>query len=156
MNVQPPDPAHRGSSCSSNTTVQPHLTPPQPPGRVTRKARAFEAEISRLRAQGYSLDAIRQALAAAGVLVSISTVRREALRSAPATSTVSATHLNLPSHAPAAIQQAPARHSRRAEPAFAQGTSGACTGHEVAKAWMETCIANPLLRATAAATRSEP
>ncbi len=55
-----------------------------PPGRITRKARDFEADIVQLRAQGYTLDAIRLALDAAGVHVSISTVRREALRSAAA------------------------------------------------------------------------
>lgn len=60
------------------------LVPPGPPGRITRKARDFEADIAQLRAQGYTLDAIRRALDAAGVQVSISTVRREALRSSAA------------------------------------------------------------------------
>jgi hypothetical protein len=54
----------------------------QPPGRITRKTRDFEAEIVQLRAQGYTLEAIRQALAGAGVHVSINTVRREAIRHA--------------------------------------------------------------------------
>jgi len=58
------------------------LTPTEPPGRITRKARHFEAEIAQLRAQGYTLAAIRRSLAAAGVRVSISTVRREANRQA--------------------------------------------------------------------------
>jgi len=57
------------------------LTPLQPPGRITRKARAYEADIARLRSQGYTLEAIRQALADAGIDVSLSTVWREALRS---------------------------------------------------------------------------
>ena len=43
----------------------------QPPGRITRKARDLEADVVQLRAQGYTLEAIRQALAGAGVHVSI-------------------------------------------------------------------------------------
>lgn len=56
------------------------LTPRQPPGRITRKARAYAPEILRLREAGYSLEAIREALADAGVKVSRSTVWREASR----------------------------------------------------------------------------
>lgn len=56
------------------------LDPKEPPGRSTRKARRFAAEISALRAQGYTFEAIRQALAQAGVQVSNATVQREAAR----------------------------------------------------------------------------
>jgi hypothetical protein len=56
------------------------LIPRRPPGRCNRKAGSFSAEIRRLRAEGYSLDVIREALAAAGVVVSTSTVQREAAR----------------------------------------------------------------------------
>jgi hypothetical protein len=69
------------------------LIPRRPPGRCNRKARTFSAEIRRLRAEGYSLDVIREALAEAGVVVSKSTVQREAARgtspteSAPAADT---------------------------------------------------------------------
>lgn len=56
------------------------LTPRHPPGRSSRKARAYAAEIGRLHALGYTLDAIRTALADVGVIVSLSTVRREAIR----------------------------------------------------------------------------
>ena len=58
------------------------LAPTGPPGRITRKARAFASEILQLRAQGYTFEAIREALAGAGVLVSNSTVQREAARAA--------------------------------------------------------------------------
>lgn len=58
------------------------LAPTGPPGRITRKARAFAAEILRLRDQGYTFEAIRAALADAGVHVSSSTVRREATKTA--------------------------------------------------------------------------
>jgi IS30 family transposase len=43
-------------------------------------AGAFSQEIRRLRAEGYSFEAIREALAKAGVAVSNSTVQREARR----------------------------------------------------------------------------
>lgn len=56
------------------------LTTNEPPGRITRKAREFEADIAQLRAQGYTLAAIGRSLAAAGVQVSLSTVRREVNR----------------------------------------------------------------------------
>lgn len=58
------------------------LVPTEPPGRITRKARQFEAEIAQLRAQGYTLAAIRRMLAAAGVQVSLTTIRRELNRPA--------------------------------------------------------------------------
>lgn len=56
------------------------LTPRQPPGRTTRRARAYASEILRLREAGYSFDAIRSALADVGLKVSRSTVRRETMR----------------------------------------------------------------------------
>jgi hypothetical protein len=56
------------------------LTPRRPPGRSNRKARAFTEEIGRLHAEGYSFEVIREALADAGVIVSNSTVQREAAR----------------------------------------------------------------------------
>jgi len=58
------------------------LAPTCPPGRATRKARAFTAEILQLRDQGYTFEAIRAALADAGVHVSSSTVRREVTKNA--------------------------------------------------------------------------
>ena len=61
-----------------------NLVPVRPPGPNARKARAFAAEIARLRAQGYTFEAIREALAGAGVHVSNSTVQREAARAAAA------------------------------------------------------------------------
>jgi hypothetical protein len=42
------------------------LTPKLPPGRANRKALAFAAEVHRLRAAGYSFEAIRLALREAG------------------------------------------------------------------------------------------
>jgi hypothetical protein len=52
----------------------------RPPGHAKRKALTYAAEIVNLRRQGHSYSAIREALEDAGVLVSISTVRREVLK----------------------------------------------------------------------------
>ena len=54
------------------------LTPKQPPGRANRKALRYSADIRRLRAEGYSFEAIRLALLDVGISVSKSTVIREA------------------------------------------------------------------------------
>ena len=64
------------------------LVPRRPPGRSSRKARAFAGEIRRLRAEGYSFEVIREALADAGVIVSKSTVHREAARRGSPSQTV--------------------------------------------------------------------
>lgn len=52
----------------------------RPPGHAKRKALTYAADIINLRGLGHSFSAIREALEDAGVLVSISTVRREAIR----------------------------------------------------------------------------
>jgi hypothetical protein len=56
------------------------LQPNEAPGHRSRKARSFQLEIARLHQEGYSLEAIRAALAEAGMAVSRSTVHREASR----------------------------------------------------------------------------
>jgi hypothetical protein len=56
------------------------LQPRRPPGHGKRKALTYAADIVSLRGQGHSYSAIREALEDAGVLVSISTVRREVLK----------------------------------------------------------------------------
>ena len=58
------------------------LNPALPPGRSDRKALRYVREVHRLRAEGHTLESIRQALLDAGVSVSLSTVRREAARPA--------------------------------------------------------------------------
>jgi hypothetical protein len=52
----------------------------RPPGHAKRKALSYATDIVNLRCQGHSYSAIREALEDAGVLVSISTVRREVLK----------------------------------------------------------------------------
>lgn len=76
----PPEPGC--PAAAATVTRDSPLAPTGPPGRRTRKARAFTAEIRQLRNQGYTFEAIRAALATAGVQVSSSTVRREATKGA--------------------------------------------------------------------------
>jgi hypothetical protein len=122
------------------------LVPTDPPGRITRKARAFTAEILRLRDQGYTYEAIRAALANAGVHVSSSTVRREATKTA--------------AHAPAVPRLRPAEGSADSLPlpvSAAASTSGSPTpvhdprsprgspkGKETAEAFFSLHHSNPL------------
>ena len=56
------------------------LQPSEPPGHAKRKLRAYVKDIARLRAAGYTLRAVHQALVDAGVKVAWATVQREAAR----------------------------------------------------------------------------
>lgn len=56
------------------------LRPSAPPGNAQRKLRGFESEIARLRFEGYTIEAIRQALEDVGIKVGWATVQREAVR----------------------------------------------------------------------------
>lgn len=94
----------------------------------------------RLRTLGYTLESIRQALADAGLPVSRSTVRREALR--------------LDSHSPSfAIAKPRDKAGAPAPaPALAPATTPPdqttlCSGKEIAEAFVRTRSTNPLIRA---------
>jgi hypothetical protein len=63
------------------------LVPSEPPGRSSRKLRRFAPEMRALRAQGHTFEAIRLALAAAGVHVSNTTVQREVARASKSLAT---------------------------------------------------------------------
>ena len=56
------------------------LQPRRQPGRTDRKAAAYVSEILRLRAEGYTYEAIREALADVGIELSTSALRREVRR----------------------------------------------------------------------------
>ena len=116
------------------------LNPQHPPGRVNRKARAFEPEIARLRSEGYTCEAIRLALADIGMNVSLSTVQREAARSSKPRSWVVP---RAPS--PASTDRAPAVP---APPTYASaGLAGdSRTGKDIAAEFVSKRITNPLLR----------
>ena len=116
------------------------LEPKRPAGRPNRKALAFEAEIARLRSEGYPCEAIWKALLDAGLALSLSAVKREvarlgkrtgvARRSAPATAFTPL--------------QASAFQTPVASPS---STTSSPSGKDVAAAWMKDHITNPLVRA---------
>ena len=125
------------------------LVPIRPPGPNGRKARAYEADILQLRAQGYTFEAIREALAAAGFDVSNSTVQREVARAADQRPTVelatasesikaSAVACSLSSATPAPAPQAPT--SNNVPPDWH-------SGRDVAEAYARNRITNPFVRA---------
>ncbi|MBQ0933491.1 helix-turn-helix domain-containing protein [Ideonella sp. 4Y16] len=136
------------------------LVPDQPPGRSTRKARSFSDEIGRLHAAGYTLQAIRSALAKVGVKVSRSTVHREvtkARRRQPSSPAEESDHAQMDQIAQAAEVDAtphpqkaaaPARsaHPPAPAPIAAPSFTGGPKGEDVAKAYMATQITNPFMR----------
>lgn len=115
------------------------LVPKDPPGRSTRRARGFAADIGQLRAQGYTFEAIREALAEAGVKVSKSTVQREMARLASTSSSgfVAVTELSLPV---SGVASAPS-------PATPSIATDLRSGKEIAEAFAGSRITNPLFRA---------
>lgn len=121
------------------------LTPTEPPGRITRKARHFEAEIAQLRAQGYTLAAIRRSLAAAGVDVSISTVRREANRqSAPA---LGSSLKPNPAAVPPSSPTGTTATTTAATALFSPGQPDPPSAKDLAEAFARSKSTNPLVRA---------
>jgi len=109
-----------------------------------------------LRAQGYTFEAIRQALAAVGVHVSNVTVQREVARVARSGSAaVEMASAGRPGHghfsaAPAPPPDLPALPDSTPPPRFAlDGRSPGDTrsAREVAEAFMSSQITNPLVRA---------
>ena len=136
------------------------LVPDMPPGRCTRKALPFADEIHRLYATGYTLEAIRQALSAAGVTVSRSTVHREVTRarrqpSVTPSKDAARRELNLASQT-AAVVAAPKPKEREAPaspgPPPSPGKPGQSSfangprGEDVAKAFMSTQVTNTFMR----------
>ena len=119
----------------------PKLNPRGPPGRSNRKARAFATEIARLHFQGYSCDVIREALLAAGVAVSKSTVQREIARLPAQAKAVAWCGPVIPSQddlprlpPPATASSPPPNADRR-------------SGKDIAESFVSNHITNPLLRA---------
>lgn len=116
------------------------LNPKDPPGRVNRKARAYEGEIVRLRSEGYTCEAIRAALAIAGMVVSLSTVQREAARCSKRRTRVVAKAPGL--FAPGDVPATPASATR----ASSSLVGDPRTGKEIAAAFFDKRITNRLLR----------
>lgn len=121
------------------------LIPKSPPGRSTRKARAFAVEIAVLHAQGYSFEAIREALAEADVHVSKSSVQREVARGVQghhpkpvAGSGALVGQPPSPAQPPAAPEAPPSPTPFPPEPR---------SGKDIAQAFVEGRINNALVRA---------
>ena len=114
------------------------LQPKRPPGRADRKAAAYASEILRLRAEGYTYETIREALADVGIELSESALRREVRRHQ--TRIVRA----VPDFRPTSL--APAAPSLQAQQALATGPppSTAATGREIAEAFFNAHPSNPL------------
>lgn len=128
------------------------LVPSCPPGRSTRKALQFAADIRQLRELGYTYEAIRAALASAGVQVSNRTVQREAARpiKQPTTSKLDAHS----SHAADASEPArPEPHpllpesSQSSTLAAPRISANGPSGKDVAEAFRQRQSTNPLVRA---------
>ena len=127
------------------------LVPKEPPGRSTRKARGFAPDMRELRAQGYTFEAIREALAAAGVHVSNATVQREVARMAKGPTTAVDAHSgNRPGHEFQSAALATERPGFTRTPQYSSdGPVGADlrSGKEIAEAFTSSRITNPLARA---------
>ena len=115
------------------------LQPKRPPGRVDRKAAAYAAEIVRLRAEGYTYEAIREALAEVGIALSECALRREVRRYERRTVGVSL-EVQPQSRAPAGPSLSVTRPLATGPP-----SSTNATGREIAEAFFNTNPSNPLL-----------
>ncbi|WP_144006633.1 hypothetical protein [Pelomonas sp. KK5] len=132
------------------------LSPTHPPGRRDRKALAFSTEIHRLRAAGYTFEAIRLALLDAGVVVGRTTIKREAARPPAVVPCPPAAGISSPSGQalPRADGPVPASAPRRQAPAIPSpagaahptGFSGDTrSGKDIADQFWETHCPNSLL-----------
>lgn len=125
------------------------LVPLRPPGPNARKARAYEADILQLRAQGYTFEAIREALANAGIHVSNSTVQREVARAArrrptlvSASSGETAKAIPVPQSVPS-VPTAPVCNASTSSDVPSDWHSG----RDVAEEYARTLITNSFVRA---------
>lgn len=115
------------------------LQPKRPPGRIDRKAAAYAAEIVRLRAEGYTYEAIREALAEVGIELSECALRREVRRHERRT-VDAPPDVRPPSRAPAVPSLAVTRPLATGSP-----SSTNATGREIAEAFFNANPSNPLL-----------
>ena len=122
------------------------LTPRQPPGRVTRKARHYVPQIVKLRDQGYTLEAIQSALADVGVTISLSTVRREAMRPVPTADWFGPPVTPAPALAPASALASTSRTPAPSAVSPLSGTPGPSTGKDLAAAYVSRKTTNELAR----------
>ena len=126
------------------------LVPSEPPGRSSRKARRFAPEMRALRAQGYTFEAIRLALASSGVHVSNATVQREVARATKAASVaqLSGSGVRPDEWSPALTQPqvsaSPPSTTAPQSPQVASVETDMRSGKEIAEAFASSRITNPL------------
>lgn len=113
----------------------------RPPGHAKRKALTYTTDIHSLRALGHSYSAIREALEDAGVLVSISTVRREVLRGATAPAAFRAAIAASQAHVDSVNRSEASRLSSATDPAPG---SIALPGRAIAEEFMRNRSTNTL------------
>jgi hypothetical protein len=129
------------------------LVPTDPPGRSSRKARHFAPDMRELRAQGYTFEAIRMALAAVGVHVSNATVQREVARATQGRVDVhtgdSRQRLGDGLPGPSPLRSPAPPETTTAPPPALSGSMETDTrsGKEIAAAFARSRITNPLARA---------
>ena len=117
-------------------TIEQKLNPRRLPGTTKAKARGFDREIARLRQEGYTFEAIREALADVGVHVSRSTVQREIVRHSKRLATGDQFgHISGGSQTPTVVPQPLPLTST--EPR---------SGKEIAESFFKGRITNPLAR----------
>jgi len=114
------------------------LQPKRPPGRADRKAAAYATEILRLRAEGYTYEAIREALVDVGIELSESALRRE-VRRQQKRSTRALPGVRPPSQAPD-VPPLTAPQPLVAGPP----PSTSASGREIAEAFFNAHPSNPL------------
>lgn len=128
-----------------------NLEPNEPMGRPNRKARGHLDDIASLRRRGYSLESIRRTLSNAGIVVSKSTVHREA-KKALARQAKPAQGLQRPTLTPVRPEclttvSAQQVTSDTEDHQLVQRMFDAnSTGKEFAETFMRNRISNPLLR----------
>ena len=126
------------------------LVPTDPPGRSSRKAKRFAQDMRELRAQGYTFEAIRMALAAVGVHVSNATVQREVARASKASSVgqglgSGARPDELPPALTHLLESAPTSSTHAPQsPQVASVQTDMRSGKEIAEAFASSRITNPL------------
>ncbi|WP_439113345.1 hypothetical protein [Hydrogenophaga sp.] len=126
------------------------LVPTDPPGRSSRKSKRFAQEMRELRAQGYTFEAIRMALAAVGVHVSNATVQREVARATKAASVPQVLASGArPDEVPSALTQplasaTPPSTTAPQSPQFVSVETDMRSGKEIAEAFASSRITNPL------------
>ena len=125
-----------------------NLAPKHPPGRANRKALAFMAEIHRLRAAGYSFEAIRLALQEAGVQVSRTTVKREAARLPAVVEPARQRHASAPASQRPSSTDAPTSFHEPTQSLPAPGSyaGDSRSGKEIVEAFMQGRVTNPLMQ----------